>query len=139
MRRFVKGRVDAALELARPSLEDYVSRHLEYPLGFPHKFAAPAVLLREFQQLKVAPLAKADLPPVRVEVLLKAWLANRAVRIRGDWDPGVLYADVQLTARGTVNADGTYSVEPRSAALKAWWRDTMMVEARPSNRVDPSA
>jgi len=100
-----------------------VSRHLEYPLGFPYKFAPAAVLLREFRQLKVAPLAKADLPSVQVEVLLKAWLANRAVRIRGDWDPGVLDAHVQLTAHGTVAPDGTYHVEPRSAALKAWWRD----------------
>jgi hypothetical protein len=35
----------------------------------------------------------------------------------------VLAADVQLTGRGTVKPDGTYDVEPRSAALKGWWRD----------------
>jgi hypothetical protein len=55
-------------------------------------------------------------------VLLKAWLANRAVQIRRDWDPGVLDADAQLTAHGTVAPDGTYKVEPRSAALKVWWK-----------------
>jgi hypothetical protein len=60
----------------------------------------------------------------RSELLsVKAWLANRAVRIRGDWDPGILDADVLLTANGTVAPDGRYDVEPRSCALKAWWRD----------------
>jgi hypothetical protein len=85
------------------------------------------VLIREFRTTKVTPLAQADLPPVQVEVLVKTWLANRAVRIRGDWDSGVLDADVLLTVRGTVTPTGTYDVEPRSAALKAWWRDMMMV------------
>jgi hypothetical protein len=55
MRRFVKDRVAAALERTRPSFEDYVSRYLEYPLGFPYKFAPAAVLVREFRLLKVAP------------------------------------------------------------------------------------
>jgi hypothetical protein len=65
-----------------------------------------------------------------VEVLLKVWLANRAVRIRGDWDPGVLDADVLLTVRGTVTLTGTYNVEPQSAALKAWWRDMVRLESQ---------
>ena len=34
------------------------------------------VSIREFGMLKVAALAKADLPPVHVEVLLKAWLLS---------------------------------------------------------------
>lgn len=55
--------------------------------------------IREFRKIKVTATARVDLPPVRIEAILKAWLANRAVRIRGDWDPGVLDADVQLTAR----------------------------------------
>ena len=123
MRRIVRDRAAVAVERAAARLEAYVSRHLEYPLGFPYKFAPAAVSIREFRSIKVIPLAKANLPRVRVEVMLKAWLANRAVRIRGDWDPGILDADVQLTAHGIVAPDGTYSVEPRSAALKAWWRD----------------
>lgn len=123
MRRFVRDRIAHALERARPTLEEYISRHLEYPLGFPFKLAPAAVSIREFRQLKLLPLAKADLPSVQVEVLLRAWLANRTARIRGDWDPGVLDADVQLTGRGTVKPDGTYDVELRSAALKGWWRD----------------
>ena len=88
MRRLlVRDRVAAAVERARPTLEEYISRHLEYPLGFPYKLAPAAVVIREVRQFKVVPLAKAGLPPVQVEVLLKAWLANCAVRIRGDWDP----------------------------------------------------
>ncbi|HET9001976.1 MAG TPA: hypothetical protein VFP86_20220 [bacterium] len=55
MRRFVRDRVAAALERAKPALEDYISRHLEYPLGFPYKLAPAAVLIREFRQLKVVP------------------------------------------------------------------------------------
>jgi hypothetical protein len=80
MRRFVGDRVVAALDRARPALEDYISQCLEYPLGFPVKLAPAAVVIREFRQLKLAPLAKADLPPVQVEVVLKAWLSSRAVR-----------------------------------------------------------
>jgi hypothetical protein len=127
MRRFVKDRVAAALERTRPSFEDYVSRYLEYPLGFPYKFAPAALSIREFRKIKLAPLAKADLPPVQVEVLLKAWLANRSVRIRGDWDPGVLDANVLLATHGTVAPDGHYNVEPRSATLKAWSRDPVVL------------
>ena len=36
----------------------------------------------------------------------------------------------QLTAHGTVAPDGSYDVEPRSAALKAWWRDMVLVESQ---------
>jgi hypothetical protein len=135
MRRTVPSRIADALERARPTLEEYISRHLEYPLGFPYKFAPAAVLIREFRKTKVTTLAKADLPPVQVEVLLKAWLANRSVRIRGDWDPGVLDADVLLATHGTVAPDGHYNLEPRSATLKAWWRDMVLVE---SGRLQPS-
>ncbi len=123
MRRFVKDRVAAALERARPSLEEFIARHVQYPLGFPSHFDGAAVLIREFRKIKVATLAKADLPPVRIEVLLKTWLANRVVQIGGEWDPGLLDADVQVTAYGIVLPDGRYEVEPHSATLKAWWRD----------------
>ncbi len=68
-------------------------------------------------------------------MLLKAWLANRSVRIRVDWDPGVLDADVQLTAHGTVKPDGAYDLEPRSASLKGWWRDAVLLQ---SHRVTAS-
>ncbi len=114
----------------RPALEGYIGRHLEYPLGFPYKFAPAAVSIRDFRQIKVTPLARADLPPVWVEVLLKVWFANRAVQIGGEWDPGVLDIDVELTAHGAVAPGGTYNVEPRSATLKAWWRDMVMVESQ---------
>lgn len=46
MRRFVRDRVAAALELARPVIEEYISRQLAYPLGFPGSFGA-AMLIRE--------------------------------------------------------------------------------------------
>ena len=123
VRRFVRDRIVTALERARPTLEDYISRHLAYPLGFPGPFDGAAVLIREFRQIKVTAVAKADLPPVQIEATLKAWLSNRVVQIGGEWDPGLLDADVQLTAGGTVNPDGSYGVEPRTATLKAWWRD----------------
>ena len=83
--------------------------------------------IREFRKVKVVALAKADYPPIQVEALLKAWLSNRAVQIRGDWDPGILDIDVQLTAHGTVAPDGTYNVAPRSAVLAAWWRDIVLL------------
>ncbi len=130
MRRFVKDRIANALEQGKPSLEEYIAQHLRYPEGFPYNFALAAVLIRDVRQLKLAALAKAELPPVRVEAVLKVWLANRAARIRGDWDPGVLDADVQLTTHGTVAPDGSYNVEPRSAVLKAWWRDMVLVESQ---------
>jgi hypothetical protein len=82
MRGFVRDRIADALERARPTLEEYISRHLEYPLGFPFKLAPAAVSIREFRQLRVLALARADLPPVQVEIVLRAWLANRAARIR---------------------------------------------------------
>jgi hypothetical protein len=59
MRRIVPGRIVDALERARPALEEFISRHLEYPLGFPHKFAPAAMLIREFRKIKVAALARA--------------------------------------------------------------------------------
>src|SRR5262249_36191824 len=42
MRRIVPSRIADALDRARPALEEYVGRHLEYPLGFPYKFAPAA-------------------------------------------------------------------------------------------------
>jgi hypothetical protein len=48
---------------------------------------------------------------------------NRAVQIRGDWDLGVIDADVELMTHGTVAPDGAYHIEPRTAALEARWRD----------------
>ena len=124
MRRIVPSRIAEALDRARPTLEEYISRHLEYPLGFPYRLVPAAVMIREVRQFRVAPLAKADLPPVQVDAVLKAWLANRSVRLlRAGWDPGVLDADVQVVTHATVKPDGSYDVVPRSAALKAWWRD----------------
>jgi hypothetical protein len=42
-------------------------------------------------------------------------------QIRDGWGPGVLDADIQLTAQGTVRGDGTYQIALQSAVLKAWW------------------
>jgi hypothetical protein len=39
MRRNVPTRIADALERSRPALEEYISRHLEYPLGFHYKLA----------------------------------------------------------------------------------------------------
>ena len=101
-----------ALGRAKPELDEYITEHLKYPEAFPYRLALAAVLIREIRTLKVAPLAKADYPPVQIQVRLKAWLSNRAVKIRGDWDPGILDVDVQLTAHGTVAPDGSYNVAP---------------------------
>lgn len=87
MRRFVRDRIADALEPARPALEEYISRHPEYPLGFPYKFAPAVVVIREVRQLKVVPLARADLPAVRVEAVVKAWLFARESRVRTAGDP----------------------------------------------------
>jgi hypothetical protein len=131
MRRVVRSRIAAALERARPMLEEFIGQHLGYPLGFPHRFGHAAVRIREVQKLTVIPLVKwTDLPPVEIEVTLKAWLCNRAVELRGDWDPGIfLDVDIQLTARGTVVPDGSYDVEPRSARLTSWW-DMVSMESQ---------
>ncbi len=123
MRRIVPSRIAATPEQAKPALKEFISRRLEFPLGFPYKLMPAAVSIREFRKTKVTALASADLPPVRIEALLKAWLSNRAVQIRGDWDPGVLDADVLLNARGTVTPTGAYTVVAQAAALKAWWRE----------------
>jgi len=58
MRHFVRDRIAAALERARPTLEEHIARHLEYPLGFPYKFAPAAVSIREVRALKVVPLGE---------------------------------------------------------------------------------
>ena len=94
MRRFVRDRINDALDRARPTLEEHIRRHLEYSLGFPYKFAPVAVSIREVRKIKVTATARVDLPPVRIEAILKVWLANRTTRIHGDWDPGVLDAAV---------------------------------------------
>jgi hypothetical protein len=134
MRRFVRDRIAAALDRARPTLEEYVSERLSYPEGFPHVFPRPVVAIREVRKFKIAPLAKADLPPVKIDTLVKAWLTARESPVRDRWGPGVLDVDIELLGHGTAAPDGTYNVEPRSAVLKAWWRD-MVVE---SKRVRPS-
>ena len=47
----------------------------------------------------------------------------------------MLDANVLLTAHGTVNPDGTYTVEPQGAMLKNRWRDMMMVESKQIGRL----
>ena len=125
MRRFVRACVADALEREKPTLEEYLAERLQLPMGFPYRFDPAAVLIREVRSFKITALAKADLPPVRVEALFKAWLAHRAVKLRGEWDPGAIDADVKLEAHGTVTASGTYTIAPRSAMLTSWWRDAM--------------
>jgi hypothetical protein len=115
VRRLVHDRIAASLGRARPALEEFISRHLEYPLGFPYKFAPAAVLIRKFRKNKVVPMVKADLPTVEIEVTLKDWFANCAVQIGGEWDPGVVNVDIELTAQGTVAPDGTYQLTPKSS------------------------
>ena len=129
MRRFVSDRIAAALERERPALGEYIAQHLQLPFGFPYSILPAAALIRDVRNFKIAALAKADLPPVRVEALLKIALANQVVQLEGEWDFGVLDADVELTAYGAVAPDGTYHVEPQSATLKAWWGDTGPVVA----------
>ncbi len=99
-----------------------MSERLRYPEGFPYSFSWPAVSIREIREFKIAPLANADHPPVRIEALVKASLAGRVSQVRDGYGPGVLDVDVQLTARGAVRADGTYDIVPQAAVLKAWWR-----------------
>lgn len=68
--------------------------------AFPYRLDHVVVTIRGIRQFKVVSLARADLPPIQIEARPKAWLANRTVPVRGEWDPGILDADVQLTARG---------------------------------------
>jgi len=49
VRRTVPGSIADALGRARPVLEEYISGHLEYPLGFPYRFAPAAVMIRPGQ------------------------------------------------------------------------------------------
>jgi hypothetical protein len=123
VRRSVRDRVAASLEYARLSLEKYVSERLRYPEAFPCHFSRPVVGIREVRELKIAPLMNADHPPVRIDALIRASLANRVSQVRDGYGPGVLDVDVQLTAQGTVHGDGTYAIAPQAAVLKAWWRD----------------
>jgi hypothetical protein len=123
MRRFVRDRVLAAVEQAKPRLEELIAEYLQYPEGFPNRFPRPVVMIRELRELKIVPLAKADLPPVKVDALIKGWLFARDSRVRDGRGPGVLDIKVQLIAHGTMNPDGSYNIEPRAAILKAWWRD----------------
>lgn len=80
-------------------------------------------MMHEVRKLRIIPLAKADHPPVQVDALIKAWLTARVTEIRDGWGPGILDADIQLTAQATVRGDGTYHIAPQAALLKAWWRD----------------
>lgn len=96
---------------------------LSYPEGFPYTFSRPVVMMHEVRKLRIIPLAKADHPPVQVDALIKAWLTARVTEIRDGWGPGILDADIQLTAQATVRGDGTYHIAPQAALLKAWWRD----------------
>jgi len=122
VRRNVRHRVALSLEHAKPLLEEYMSERLRYPEGFPYRFSWPVLSIREVRELKIAPFAKADHPPVRIEALIKASLASRVSQVRDGYGPGVLDVDVQLTARGAARADGTYDIVPQAAVLKAWWR-----------------
>ena len=133
MRRDVRDRVAASLEHAKLSLEEYVSERLCYPEGFPYTFSWPVVSIREVRELKIAPLMKADHPPVRIDALIKASIASRVSHVRDGYGPGVLDVDVQITAQGTVQGDGTYNIAPQAAVLKAWWRG-MAPEAAKNHR-----
>ncbi len=85
MRRFVRDRVLAAVERAKPRLDELIAEYLQYPEGFSFRFRRPVVMIREVREFKVVPLAKADLPPVKVDALLKGWLFARDSQVRDGW------------------------------------------------------
>lgn len=80
-RRHRLGAVHVARRGVGPECEygpsQHIAQRLQHPEGFPYNLAPAAVSIRDLRKLKVAALAKTDLPPVQIEVLLKAWLAGR--------------------------------------------------------------
>jgi hypothetical protein len=122
VRRIVRDRVAASIEREKARLEEYVAQRLQYLDGFPYALNDPVISIREVRSLKLKPLARADYPPLDIEVILFGSLAAGVRNNPKDLGPSVFGIDVQLNARGTVRGDGTYSIAPQSATLKAWWR-----------------
>src|ERR1700736_1237741 len=108
MRRVVRDRVAASLEMAKANLEEWIATCLEYPTGFPYLLTEPVISIRERRRLRITPAMKADHPPVDIEATLGAFLAARARNLPGDSRPLRLDVDFQLLAKGTVRGDGSY-------------------------------
>ncbi len=122
MRRVVRDRVSASIELARRSLEAWIAECLEYPAGFPYVLNGPVVSIREMRSLQIRPAGRADYPPVDIEATMRGSLAAYVRNLPGQAAPRRLDVDVQLLAKGAVRGDGSYDIAPHSATLKAWWQ-----------------
>jgi hypothetical protein len=122
MRRIVRERVSASMELAKRSLEAWIAERLEYPVGFPYALSGPVVSIREMRTLRITPAMRADYPPVEIEATMRASLVADVRNVPGLAGPRRLDVDCQLLAKGTVRGDGRYDIAPHSARLTAWWQ-----------------
>jgi hypothetical protein len=122
MRRVVRDRVAASLEMVKAYLEEWIATRLEYPAGFPYLLTEPVISIREMRRFRITPARKADHPPVDIDATLGASLAARAGNLPGEPGPLRLDVDVELRAKGTVRGDGSYDIVPQSATVKAWWQ-----------------
>lgn len=114
--------MSASIELAKGSLEAWISACLEYPAPFPYVLNGPVVSIREMRTLRITPTMRAQYPPVDIEATMRGSLVANVRTLPGQAGPRRLDVDVQLLAKGTVRGDGSYDVAPRSATLKAWWQ-----------------
>jgi hypothetical protein len=124
MRRVVRDRVAASLEMAKSHLEEWIAERLEYPAGFPYLFTESVISIREMRRLRIRPAIEADYPPVEIVATMRGSLAAHVGNLPSDAGPRRLDVDLRLLAKGTVRGDGRYDIAPQSAAVTAWWRGT---------------
>ena len=112
----------ASVEQAKSLFEEYITERLQFPEAFPYVVREPVASIHEIRKLQITPLSRSDYPAAEIVVTLRASLAGRMSHRNGNTGSHVIDVDVELNARGTVRADGTYDLAPRSATVKAWWR-----------------
>ena len=84
-------RIAAAIDRAKPDLEQFVARHLECPEAVPLIFVARLATIREIRSLKITPRYHADFPEVDVAVAMQvSMICENTTGLRWSGDTAVL-------------------------------------------------